>query len=59
MNEKFYTFKRKIIVCEYGGVTATSIEEALEKIKQGDYDDIIDSWKIEDIDNSIEIEEEE
>lgn len=33
MKEKFYTFKKQVIVCEFGGVTATSKEEAIEKIK--------------------------
>lgn len=57
MEEKFYIFTRKVIVKEFGGVTATSEEEAIEKIMEGEYDDIIDSWTLEHIAGSIEIEE--
>lgn len=59
MKEKFYTFKRQVIVCEFGGVTATSKEEAIEKIKNGDYDDIIDSWIEEILEGTITIESED
>lgn len=59
MEEKFYTFKRLVITCEFGGVTATSKEEAIQKIKDNDYDDIIDSWTEEVLEDSIDIESEE
>lgn len=59
MKEKFYTFKRLVITCEFGGVTATSKEEAIQKIKDNDYDDIIDSWTEEVLEDSIDIESEE
>ena len=59
MKENFYTFKRLVITCEFGGVTATSKEEAIQKIKDNDYDDIIDSWTEEVLEDSIDIESEE
>lgn len=58
MEEKFYTFTRHIVVCEFGGVTASSEEEAIQKIKDGEYDDIIDSWTVSQVEGTIELKEE-
>jgi hypothetical protein len=42
--EKEFTFEvERTSIC-YGIVIAKTIEEAKEKIKNGDYDDIIDTW---------------
>lgn len=59
MEEKTYTFTRKVEGTEWGVVTATSEEEAKKKILENDIDDIIENsvdftGKEEDI---LEIEE--
>jgi len=42
--EKQFSFEvERTSIC-YGIVIANNIEEAKEKIKNGDYDDIIDTW---------------
>lgn len=43
MEEKQYIFTRKIEGTEWGIVTATSEEEAKQKIMDDDYDDIIEN----------------
>lgn len=43
-NEKEYQFDFIGTIGGYGIVTASSVEEALEKIKNDEYDDIIDTW---------------
>ncbi len=42
VEEKEYTFTRKIEGTEWGVVTATSKEEAIEKLMKGDEDDVIE-----------------
>ena len=41
--EKTYIFTRKVTGTEWGIVTATSEEEAKQKIMNDDYDDIIEN----------------
>lgn len=54
--EKCYQFTFKGSIGGYGIVTAKSKEEAMEKIKSNDYDDIIDTWDME-IEEVTSIEE--
>ena len=42
MEEKTYIFTRKVVGTEYGIVTATSKEDAIKKIMDNDYDDIME-----------------
>ncbi len=56
---KTYQFTRKAKYIEYGVVTANSKEEAIELIKNNDYDDIYDTSLEEEYNETIEIEEEE
>lgn len=53
---KEYQFTRKAMYVEYGVVTADSKEEAIEKIKNGDYDDIYDTSLEEEYDDTIIID---
>lgn len=46
-NEKEFTFTIEEVATVFGVVTATSKEEALEKIKRGDWDDLVDVWNTE------------
>ena len=54
--EKCYQFTFKGSIGGYGIVTAKSEEEAMEKIKNNDYDDIIDTFDME-IEEVTSIEE--
>lgn len=54
MNKEF-SFERQATYIQYGIVTATSKEEAIQKIKDGEYDDIYDSSLIEEDDETISI----
>ena len=56
---KTYQFTRKAKYIEYGVVTANSKVEAIELIKNNDYDDIYDTSLEEEYNETIEIEEEE
>lgn len=51
-----YQFRRESKYLEFGVVTASSEEEAIEMIENGDYDDIIDNSFVETIPETIEIE---
>ncbi len=55
---KTYDFKREATYYEFGIVTANSKEEAIEKIKNGEYDDIYDTSLLEENNDTIEVEEE-
>lgn len=54
---KNYKFTRKATYVEFGVVTAINEEEAMEKIKNNDYDDIIDTSLEEEHNDTINIEE--
>ena len=56
--EKCYQFTFKGSIGGYGIVSANSEEEAIEKIKSNDYDDIIDTFDME-IEEVTGIEEDE
>ena len=56
---KTYQFTREAKYIEYGVVTANSKEEAIELIKNNDYDDIYDTSLEEEYNETIKIEEEE
>lgn len=45
--EKSYQFDFKGTIGGYGIVTAFSKEQAREKILNGEYDDIMDTWDME------------
>lgn len=53
---KEYQFTRKAMYIEYGVVTAENEEEAIEKIKNNDYDDIYDTCLEEEYDDTIQID---
>jgi hypothetical protein len=46
-NEKEYVFDFIATIGGYGIVIASNEEEALEKIKNEEYDDIIDTWDMQ------------
>lgn len=54
--EKCFEFKFVASECGFGIVYAKNYEEAIEKIKSNDYDDIIDTFDFQ-IENIIKIEE--
>lgn len=54
---KNYQFTREAKYIEYGVVTANSKEEALELIKNNEYDDIYDTSLDEEYNDTIKIEE--
>lgn len=54
---KQYDFRREAIYYEFGIVTANSKEEAIEKIKNGEYDDIYDTSLLKEKNDTIEVEE--
>lgn len=54
---KEYQFTREAKYIEYGVVTANSKEEALELIKNNEYDDIFDTSLQEEYNDTIKIEE--
>ncbi len=56
---KTYQFTREAKYIEYGFVIANSKEEAIELIKNNDYDDIYDTSLEEEYNETIKIEEEE
>lgn len=56
---KTYQFTREAKYIEYGVVTANSKEEAIELIKNNDYDDIFDTSLEEEYNETIKIEEKE
>ena len=56
---KTYQFTREAKYIEYGVVYANSKEEAIELIKNNDYDDIYDTSLEEEYNETIKIEEEE
>jgi len=56
---KIYPFTREAKYIEYGVVTANSKEEAIELIKNNDYDDIYDTSLEEEYNETIKIGEEE
>lgn len=56
---KTYQFTREAKYIEYGVVNANSKEEAIELIKNNDYDDIYDTSLEEEYNETIKIEEEE
>lgn len=56
---KTYQFTREAKYIEYGVVTANSKAEAIELIKNNDYDDIYDTSLEEEYNETIKIEEEE
>ncbi len=56
---KTYQFTREAKCIEYGVVTANSKEEAIELIKNNDYDDIFDTSLEEEYNETIKIEEKE
>jgi hypothetical protein len=53
---KEYKFTRKAIYIEFGVVTANDEKEAIQKIKDNDYDDIIDTYLDEEDNSTIELE---
>lgn len=57
MTEKEFQFEFKGTIGGYGYVYAKTEEEALEKIKNKDYDEIMDTWDME-IKEVTKIEEE-
>ncbi len=57
MTEKEFQFEFKGTIGGYGYVYAKTKEEALEKIKNKDYDEIMDTWDME-IKEVTKIEEE-
>lgn len=61
MKNKEYQFFFTASIGGFGVLTAKDKEEALEKIKNNDYDDIIDTYDmtIEEITDIVEIGEEE
>ena len=50
---KTYQFTREAKYIEYGVVTANSKEEAIELIKNNDYDDIYEELKVQSKDHLI------
>ena len=54
--EKCYQFEFNATISGYGYVYAESVEQAEEKINNGDYDEIMDTWGIE-IEEITKIEE--
>ena len=56
---KTYQFTREAKYIEYGVVTANSKKEAIELIKNNDYDDIFDTSLEEEYNETIKIEEKE
>ena len=53
---KEYKFTRKATYIEFGVVTANNKKETIQKIKNNDYDDIIDTYLDEEDNNTIELE---
>ena len=53
-----YQFTRECMYKEWGVVTADSEEEALKKVKKGQEDDVLDMYRGEPNNDSIEIVEE-
>ena len=54
--EKCYQFEFNGTIGGYGYVYAESVEQAKEKINNGDYDEIMDTWGME-IEEITKIEE--
>lgn len=44
MAQKCYQFTRLATYTEFGYVYANDEEEALQKVRDDDYDDIVDTW---------------
>lgn len=57
MEEKEYQFTREATYIQCGIVTATSEEEAKQKVIDGDYDDIYDSYLDSEDNDTINIME--